>query len=381
MQRKSSRRSFGKQMLALGAVTAATPIWSQSGPSVEPYTGAASLKAHAKAHGLYAGTAVNMGLLAHDAVYKQTLVDQYNIVVAENAMKWAPLRPAPDTFDFVEADALMAFAEPNGMAVRGHNLCWHEQLPKWFDGTVTKENAQQYLTTHIATVAGRYKGRIRAWDVVNEAINPKDAQPDGMRNSPWYKLMGPGYIDIAFRTARVADPHALLTYNDYGIETDSADDTAKRNAVLALVRRMKKDNVPLDAVGIQSHISADSVKNIGAGLEGFVADCAALGLKVFITELDVNDDRLTQDDAKMRGLLVGAAYTYYVAMLLKNKAVTDVLTWGVSDRASWLNAQFKGANKFRPKHPDREEICLPFDDSYKPNPAFFGLRNALDTRV
>lgn len=380
VEMKSSRRDFAKQVLALGAMVSATPLWSQAGPAVEPYNGTASLKAHAKAHGLYAGAAVNVGLLARDAVYKQTLMDQYNIVVAENAMKWAGLRPAPDKFDFVEADAFVAFAEANGMAVRGHNLCWHEALPQWFAATVNKANAQQYLTTHIATVAGRYKGKIRAWDVVNEAIDPKDGQPDSMRNSPWYKLLGPSYIDTAFRAARAADPAALLTYNDYGIETDSADDTAKRNAVLSMMRRMKKENVPIDAVGIQSHISAASVSKIGAGLEGFVADCAALGLKVFVTELDVNDDGLMVEDAKTRALLVGAVYTFYIAMLLKNKAVTDVLTWGVSDKSSWLNGQYKGAEKFRPKHPGREEMCLPFDDEYRPNPAFFGLRGALDSR-
>jgi endo-1,4-beta-xylanase len=345
-----------------------------------PSTGPASLKAHAVPKGLYTGAAVNLGLLAHDPVYKQTLIDQYNIVVAENAMKWAALRPAPDQFDFSGADTLVSFAETHKMAIRGHNLCWHEALPKWFDATVTGANAQQYLTSHIATVAGRYKGKIRAWDVVNEAIAPRDGQPDGLRNGPWYKLLGPGFLDIAFHAARAADPHALLTYNDYGIETDSPEDTAKRDAVLALLKRMKKDGVPLDAVGIQSHLSAASASKIGAGLEAFVAACADLGLKVFITELDINDDGLTVDDPKARALLVAAIYTFYVAMLLKNSATTDVLTWGVSDKSSWLNARYKGAEKFRPKHPDREEICLPFDDDYQPNPSFFGLRNALDSR-
>jgi endo-1,4-beta-xylanase len=275
-----------------------------------PSTGPASLKAHAVPKGLYTGAAVNLGLLAHDPVYKQTLIDQYNIVVAENAMKWAALRPAPDQFDFSGADTLVSFAETHKMAIRGHNLCWHEALPNWFDATVTGANAQQYLTSHIATVAGRYKGKIRAWDVVNEAIAPRDGQPDGLRNGPWYKLLGPGFLDIAFHAARAADPHALLTYNDYGIETDSPEDTAKRDAVLALLKRMKKDGVPLDAVGIQSHLSAASASKIGAGLEAFVAACADLGLKVFITELDINDDGLTVDDPKARALLVAAIYTF-----------------------------------------------------------------------
>ncbi len=345
----------------------------------QPFTGAASLKAHAAAHGLKTGTAVNTYALERDPVYKQTVIEQSNIVVAENAMKWGPLRPAPDKFFFDEADKFVAFAEANGMAIRGHNLCWHEQLPTWFASAVTKGNAERFLVEHIQTVVGRYKGKIRAWDVVNEAIDPKDGQPDGYRNSPWYKLMGPRYIDVAFRTARAVDPAALLTYNDYSIETDGGD-TAKRQAVMGLVERLKKNGVPLDALGVQSHISADSASKIDGGLAAAVERCRALGMKVFITELDVNDDGLPMDDPAAREKAVAAVYGEYVTSMLRNPAVTDVLTWGTACGRSWLNAPGKAGQKFRPKHPDRKEVCLPFNDQYQPLPAFFALRGALDTR-
>ncbi len=379
----TTRRRFAQQALCAGAVAvAAGPLrlLQAQGNDGGDYTGAGSLKAHAAARGLLAGAAVNMGLLGRDAVYTRTLAEQYNVVVAENAMKWAGLRPAPDRFDFAEADRFVAFAEAHGMKVRGHNLCWHEALPGWFAATVNKGNAEQFLTTHIATVVGRYKGRIRAWDVVNEAIDPKDHQPGGMRNSPWYKLLGPGYVAIAFRAARAADPAALLTYNDYGIETDAPDETAKRAAVLQLVEGMQRSGVPIDAVGIQSHLSAGSAKQIGPGISAFVDRIAALGLKAFVTELDVNDDALPSDDPKVRGEQVAAIYEYYVTLLLKHPAVTDVLTWGVANRSSWLNAKGSSAAKFRPKHPDREQQCLPFNGDYSPDAAFYGLRNALDTR-
>ncbi len=372
-----TRRAFAKGIVKAGAVAALTrhhAAWTEAKPE---FTGAGSLKAHALPKGRFAGAAVNMGLLATSEPYARTIAEQYNVVVAENAMKWTPLRPAPDTFRFDEADRFMAFAEVHKMSVRGHNLCWHRQLPDWFAATVTVANAEQYLTNHIAAVAGRYRERMRSWDVVNEAIDPKDGQPQGLRNSPWYKLLGPEYVDIAFHAARQADPHALLAYNDYSIETDSPEDTAKRGAVLALLKRMQHNSVPLDAVGIQSHISAGSAKQIGRGLSAFVQECSEMNLKVFVTEMDVNDDSLPMPDTKARGAEVAAIYGDYLKLLLANPAVTDVLTWGVNSGASWLNGKDDEA-KFRPKHPDREELCLPFDDSYQPNAAFYALRDALD---
>ncbi len=372
-----TRRAFAKGIVKAGAIAALTMHHAGWAEAKLEFTGAGSLKAHALPKGRFAGAAVNMGLLATSEPYARTIAEQYNVVVAENAMKWGPLRPAPDAFRFEEADRFMAFAELHKMAVRGHNLCWHEQLPGWFAATVTKTNAEQYLKHHIATVAGRYRERVRSWDVVNEAIDPKDGQPDGLRNSPWYKLLGPDYIDIAFHAAREADPHALLTYNDYGIETDSPEETVKRGAVLALLKRMQHSRVPLDAVGIQSHISTGSAKQIGNGLAAFVQECSEMNLKVFVTEMDVNDDSLATPDVKARGVEVAAIYSDYLKLLLANPAVTDVLTWGVHSGASWLNAEGDNA-KFRPRHPEREELCLPFDDAYQPNAAFYALRDALD---
>lgn len=351
-----TRRTFGRDLLAATALAG----WKSRGglfadaisiPSSE-FRGAASLRAHAAARSLYVGSAVNTGLLEDDSGYRRTVVEQCNIISAENAMKWAALRPGPEQFDFALADRFVAFAEANGIAVRGHNLCWHEALPTWFTGTVNRDNAEQFLTAHIAAVAGRYQGKIRSWDVVNEAISLADNEPGGMRNGPWYKVLGPRFIDIAFRAARAADPRTLLTYNDYGIETDGAADTAKRAAVLALLARMKHDGVPLDAVGIQSHLSVDSGGQIGSGLNEFLKEAARLGLKVFITELDVNDDSIGEDNPKKRGEQVAALYRNYVGMLLGNRAVTDVLSWGISDGSSWLNAP--GA-KFRARHSGREE--------------------------
>ena len=236
------------------AVTVAVP------PSTPPLpatgtTGDDSLKAHASAKGLLFGCAVATELLGVDTAYEQLVRDQCSIVVAENAMKWGPLRPAIGTFYFDDADRLVAFAEANQMRVRGHNLCWHRQLPKWFGAYATKSNASKLLSEHIQNVAGRYAGRIHSWDVVNEAVLPTDGRPDGLRKSRWLELIGPGYVDLAFRTAREADPKALLTYNEYGIESEDGESAAKRKAVLDLLFGMKTRGVPIDAVGSISYRS------------------------------------------------------------------------------------------------------------------------------
>jgi endo-1,4-beta-xylanase len=336
------------------------------------FTAADSLRAHATPRGLLVGCAVVPELLSNNSQYAGLVAGQCSILVPENALKWQALRPAPDKFDFHGADAILAFAQAHDQRVRGHNLCWHEALPSWFAATVTKDNAQQLLTEHIRTVAGRYAGKLQSWDVVNEAIDPKSGRPDNLRNSPWLEMIGPGYLDIAFRTARQADPTVLLTYNDYSIELDTPDQTGKRDAVMALVRGMKARGVPIDAVGVQSHLDA-SAGLPGAGLQKFVRDLHAMGLQVFVTELDVNDRKLTSS-VEERDLAVAGIYRNYLAMMLAEPNVNVALTWGITDRFTWLRGPKYGRADGQPTRP------LPFDADYNPTPVFFAERAAIDTR-
>jgi endo-1,4-beta-xylanase len=337
--------------------------------------GAGSLKAHAAARGLLTGCAVNANLLREDESFRSLLAEQYNMVVPENCLKWNMLRPTAETYNFADADSLVAFAEAHGMKVRGHNFVWHEALPAWFAGTVDKDNAQKFLVDHIRTVGGRYKGKIHSWDVVNEAIWIPDGRPDGLRtSSPWFQMLGPGYIDTAFRTARETDPTALLTYNDYSIEYDSDDEGKKRSAVLALLRRMKADKVPLDALGIQSHIKAVSKDGFSKGVRELLDGAKALGLQVFVTELDVNDDAVATSDMAERDRIVADVYRNYLTATLEGTEVKAVLTWGVSDKNTWLNH----GTKFRKLHPERLQRPLPFDTDYTPAPAFFAMRDCFD---
>ncbi len=345
--------------------------------SQEDITGSGSLKAHAAAHGLLVGAAVNAKPLATDQAYSRVLAEQYNILVAENAMKWKTLRPTPDKYSFAEADSIVDFAERHKMKMRGHNFVWHQQLPDWFSTTVTKENAKQFLEDHIRTVGGHYKGKIHSWDVVNEAVLPEDGRPDGLRKSPWMQLLGPDYVDIAFRAARQADPHALLTYNEYGVEYDNETDAKRREFTLQLLHRLKASNVPLDAVGIQSHIKAGSPSTIGKGLQDFMLSIRNMGLNIFITELDVNEDDLRYDDVARRDQTIAQVYSNYLTIVLAEPSVQAVLMWGVDDGHTWLN----NGPTHKKKQPDRPQKALPFDASYHPKEAFFAIRNCLDNRL
>ena len=357
-----SRREFSASAAALAALTAARPAW----PLQAPAAGARTLREAAASRGLLAGCAVAVARLRDTPAYAALIAAQANIVVAESEMKMGPLRPTPDTFYFRDADLLADFAAQHGMKLRGHNFAWHRQLPQWFESYVTPANAEHVLVRHIETVGLRYRGRVHSWDVVNEAIQVDDKLPGGMRNAPWLKVL-PNYIDIAFRTARRVDPGALLFYNDYGIEGEDPGSAAKRAAVLALVRGMKSRGVPIDGVGIQSHLTAGG--HYGPGLVAWMAELRGMGLKLMLTEMDVNDRWLPADAAR-RDAVVAATYASYLEQTLADPAVLGVLTWGITDRYTWLNHEDNRADNL----PER---CLPFDADLQPKAAFRAELDAL----
>lgn len=344
--------------------------------------GAESLRAHGSAVGLQVGCAVVAQLLdlsqdrpdPGNDLYTLTVSDQAGILVAENAMKWSSLRPTSDSFAFGPADKLFQFASQHAQLVRGHNLCWHEQLPAWFAATATKANAQSLLTQHIQTVAGRYAGRVHSWDVVNEAVHIPDGRPDGLRKSPWLELIGPEYIELAFTTAAKADPQAKLTYNDFDIELDTAEQTAKRGQVLLLVRRLHARGIPIHAIGIQSHLQASGPRP-GAGVVSMIREAAKMGLEVYITEMDVNTHAIA-GGPDAQDAAVADVYKSYLDLVLLEPNVKAVLTWGISDAHTWLN-QSKQPWALRPDGARRRP--LPFDDNYAPTPAFYAMRRALDS--
>ena len=317
------------------------------------------LRALARGRGLAVGAAVGVRPLAADPAYRRALAREFDVCVAENAFKWSALRPSPGRYDFRGADAIAAFARRNGMRLRGHTLVWHEQLPAWVPARVhTRDEAVALLREHIETVMGRYRGRVWAWDVVNEAVANDGA---GLRaESFWHKTIGPDYVELAFRFARAADPRARLYYNDF----DAEGLNPKSDRVYELLRDLKRRGVPVDGVGWQMHVqsgfrtTADHREN--------ARRLAALGLELSVTELDVRVPLPATPEA-----LAAQAETYgdVTSFCLDTPGVRALVTWGFTDAHSWVPGFFKGTG-----------AALPFDERLRPKPAYAAIARALAAR-
>lgn len=312
------------------------------------------LRALAEARGIEIGAAVAVAPLRSETDYSEVLQREFGMLVGENAFKWESIHPGPKVFRFDETDAIVTFAEANGMKVRGHTLVWHNQNPRWLTGAIpTRDEAIAVLKTHIQTVVGHYKGRIAAWDVVNEAVDDSTGE---LRASPWLTAIGPDYIGLAFQFAHEADPAAKLYYNDYGAEGVGG----KGDAVYHLVKGLKEQGVPIDGVGWQGHFQQSSfimdMKDNGRRL-------ADLGLEVSITELDVRipipaTDLMLEKQAGM--------YKKVTETCLALPNCKAIVTWGFTDKHSWVPGFFGG-----------EGAALPFDENYKPKLAYDAIRAAL----
>lgn len=329
------------------------------------------LRAHATAKGLSYGAASSSARLSSDRIFAANFAKECSILVPEWELKWKTLRPSPDSFNFAPGDWLIKFAHQHEMLFRGHTLVWHNDLPPWFAEKVDSRNAQQILRHHIKTVAGHYAGKVHSWDVVNEAVSIKDGRSDGLRKWPWLQFLGSDYIDIAFHTAAEADPKALLVYNDYGLDFDTRDNEAKRTAVLKLLERLKSRGVPVQALGIQAHLNSDLRDKFNANkLKAFLHDVADIGLKILVTELDVTDKKLPKS-FYWRDRIIASMYEDYLSVVLDEPAVIAVLTWGLSDRYTWLS-------KYAPRPDGAPVRPLPLDAQMNRKLAWNAIARAFD---
>lgn len=333
-----------------------------------------SLAEKAEAKGLYYGSAVLRHHLISNSHYADRIIQTCKMIVPEWELKWSagarPLRPTPDTFDFTSADAVASFASNHKLLLRGHTLVWHLSLPNWFEETVNRQNAERFLVNHIETVAGRYKGKMHSWDVVNEAIEVSDDRPNGLRNTPWFNFLGEDYLALAFQVAAEADPNALLVYNDYGLEYDTREHDAKRTAILKLLERLKAKGTPIHAFGMQSHLQGDETRLNPSKLKTFLKEIASFGLKIIVTELDVEDSQLPADII-VRDRIVAAAYEDYLNVVLDEPAVIAVLTWGLSDQYTWLS-------EFKPRPDGLPVRSLPLDTNLSRKLAWNAVARAFD---
>ncbi len=331
-----------------------------------------SLGKRATTKGLIYGAAVHKSALSSNTYLVEAVTRECTMLVPEWELKWNFLRPTPDTFNFAPADWVADFAQTNQMLLRGHTLVWHqaEAMPSWFSKFVNSKNARQILRKHIKTVVKHYAGKIHSWDVVNEAIKVSDGRSDGLRSTPWLQFLGADYIEIAFRAAAAADPKALLVYNDYGLDYDTSEDEAKRTAVLKLLEGLKSKGVPIHALGIQAHLSGEEDRFNPEKFRNFLSKVASIGLKILITELDVTDKKLPKD-INIRDRIVAAAYEDYLSVVLDEPAVIAVLTWGLSDRYTWLS-------EYQPRSDGAAVRPLPLDTNFKPKLAWNAIARAFD---
>jgi endo-1,4-beta-xylanase len=366
--RRDVMKYIGGSMAAMYLAPSSYSLLAQSTTTVISSSGNDGLRAHAAKQNLLVGSSVVIDQLRNDSTFRDFLADQANILVADWQMKMDQLRPTPSEFNFSKADWLVSFASNNGFKARGHNLCWHNALPDWFSAYTTASNARSLLMNHVQTVVSRYAGKIHSWDVVNEPILPSDGRSDGLRNTPWLQLAGTDYIDLAFRTARAADPKALLTLNQNLIEGEYSDAQKTRAFLLSLVQGMIKRGVPIDAIGIESHL--DGKNTFGPGIQKLIRQLASLKLQVFITELDVDDSAIT-GTTQQRDQAVAAIYANYLSYVLPEPNVKALLTWEERDSDSWLYGNVR-PDGTRPRP-------LPFDGNYAAKPAFLSMRNAIDS--
>jgi len=290
-----------------------------------------------------------------DRTYREILAREFNVVTPENELKFGPLCPLPNTYNFRPADEIVKFAERNKMKVRGHCLVWHNQLPSWIYGDFTREELMDILRNHIYTVVGRYKGKIYAWDVVNEAI----ADDGSLRQTIWLEKIGPEYIELAFKWAHEADPDALLFYNDYGIE----EINRKSNAVYELVRGLLKKGVPIHGVGFQTHLSLERPPNLDSVAKN-IKRFEELGLIVEITEMDVSIRKpATSKELDMQAKI----YSDILKIYLSSSNPRTFVMWGFVDKYSWIDYTFPGYG-----------AATIFDNEYNPKPAYNSLLAVLE---
>lgn len=334
-----TRRSVLTGLAALGSELVAPACHAAA-------TGA--LRALAAERGLLYGTTILAAQIADDPEFVGLVLREAGLVVAENDMKWQFMnRGAPDDDDYSGADTVARFAVENGLVLRGHNLLWYHRTPEWFFTLPDRREKERAVVRRIEQMTGRYRGKVHSWDVVNEPIEPKDGRTDGLRTAVFLEALGPEYLDLAYRVARETDPGARLVVNEYDIELDSPEQEARRKTLLRLLERMQRSGTPVDAVGIQAHLTAVGGPPFSASLlRRFLADIAALGLTIEITELDVSDANAPADNA-VRDRLVADAYRRFLDAALDEPAVKVVVTWGLSDRHSWIVRRESGSSTRR----------------------------------
>lgn len=322
-----------------------------AGTQVDP------LREAARVSGKLVGAAVQSRLLS-DGRYAAVLSRHFNYLTAEYEMKWDATEPVRGSSNFAAGDAIVGYGQSYGMQIKGHTLIWHGSIPGWVSG-LSSADLRIAFEGHIRSVADHFRGRVTAWDVVNEAIADDGS---GLRNTVFRQKLGDDYIATAFRVAHDADPQALLFYNDYGGEGMNR----KADQIYDLVQGLRAQGVPIDGVGLQMHVTAANPP-VAADVATNMRRLTALGLLVNISEMDVRI-RDVPGTPQARLDLQKGIYHSIVSACVAEPRCDAVTFWGFSDAHSWVDA------RFGPDDP------LLFDDDYNAKPAYYGVFDALSRR-
>jgi endo-1,4-beta-xylanase len=293
--------------------------------------------------------------LSDSAQFLSTATPEFNLVTAENCMKWDALEPSQNNFNWTEADKLMNWAKANNYQVHGHTFVWHSQAPGWIQN-LSASAMESAMNNHIDKVMERYKGQILVWDVANEVFEENGSY----RNSFWYRTMGKSFIEKAFIRARAADPSAKLIYNDYNLEYTGP----KSDAAYNMLKDFKSRGIPVDGIGFQMHLDiqyAIDYDDFARNMQRF----ADLGLEIYVTEMDVRVSSNTNSSELEKQ---ASYYKNIIEKCMAQPAVKAIQVWGFTDKYSWVPQTFPGRDN-----------ALIFDKSYNPKPAYYAMQAALAT--
>jgi endo-1,4-beta-xylanase len=364
----SSRREY-LRLLCAAALSAA---FSRRLPAFDPTSRTPLLKDAAKAAGLIYGSCSDMPFSKAPPEYLDLFVRQCALFAP--ILSWQDVAPTL-TQDDDAHDPNAAIALNHGLSITGAHLLWYLRTPPWL-ANLSRAEAEEAVAAHVRNIVTFYRGRVFSWNVVNEAIEPPQHGPDGLRmDSPLVRALGTDFFAPTFREARAADPGALLLYNEYDLELDNAWQAARRDGLFRLLDRLQKANAPIDGVGLQSHLKYRQFGDFNEKVyRQFLREIAGRGLKIVITELDA-DDRGSPADIPARDHAIADVYARFLAVALDEPAVCALVTWGICDPYSWYNSTWWHEYA----RPDGlQQRPLLYDAELRPKPSFLAVLNALE---
>jgi endo-1,4-beta-xylanase len=368
--RPSTRRSL---LQASAAVSLGSAAWGLGVPAARAQDAALpALRSLAAARGFLYGSDSDNDFDRSPAQYGALFLRQCALYAFD--FNWKRVSPQQGVYDFKWHSTAIAFALQGGLKLTGGHFLWHQSAPPWFSQITDRGQGERAIVDFITRAASFYRGKVFSWNVSNEAINPREGRPDGLRKeSPFVRLLGIDYLPLAFHAARAADPQAVLAYNEYDLELNNSDQEARRTALLRLLDYLQRQGAPIDAVGLQSHLKVANFSQFDATrYRAFLREIASRKLKILVTELDVLDQGAPADIVQ-RDRIVADIYARYLEAVLEEKAVKSVCTWGLSDRYTWLTPETGAKFSRSDGLPVRS---LPFDAEFKPKPAFYAMVKA-----